>query len=79
MFSMIIVRIGLGLMAPTGETRNLSTHLSTRDTSGKSGMRLGPFAAARGATTTTTGTSSGFEDRHLAMKELNVSHTSESV
>ncbi|KAE9411495.1 hypothetical protein BT96DRAFT_983229 [Gymnopus androsaceus JB14] len=56
-FSMIIVRIGLGLVAPTGETHYLSTTLQQASSCGTrhSGMHhLGPFVAARGGTATTS-------------------------
>jgi len=73
-FSMIIVRIGLGLMTPTGETRHMGT--LPRGTSGT--MHIGPFVAARGVTTTMS--ESAFEDRlPTDMKELNISHPSDSV
>ncbi|KAJ4483341.1 hypothetical protein J3R30DRAFT_3402085 [Lentinula aciculospora] len=64
-FSMIIVRIGLGLMAPTGETRNYMATFpsSTGHSTGYNMHHLGPFVAAqRGgdvsthvSSTTTTG------------------------
>ncbi|KAH7874738.1 uncharacterized protein C8R40DRAFT_1046619, partial [Lentinula edodes] len=88
-FSMIIVRIGLGLMAPTGETRNSSSTFPTtttrrsRHSAGYNMHHLGPFIAAQrnGDNVTTTGTQlsipSGTAGRQKDLIIATVSNTSE--
>lgn len=54
-FSMIIVRIGLGVVTLSGETRNVRSP-ATSSSRGAGLHTLGPFIAAAGTTTTTMST-----------------------
>lgn len=56
---MIIVRIGLGVVTLSGETRNMRTP-ATSSSRGTGLHQLGPFIAPGGATTTTMSTEMPF-------------------